>query len=113
MERVSIKPLKDEYGIIKSAKEILPKELWNDFIESIAELEDNNNHITATYPKTRLHKVAGSKKSIYRADIKQTSGWRMHIQFSADKFIKLCDLIPQRDHNRTLAVIQQKIDRYE
>ena len=61
MERVSIKPLKDEYGVIKSAKEILPKELWNDFIESIAELEDNNSHITATYPKTRLHKVAGSK----------------------------------------------------
>ena len=113
MGKANIKPLKDEYGIIKSAKETLPKELWNDFIETMAELEDNNAHITATYPKTRLHKVIGSKKSIYRADIKQTSGWRIHIQFSADKFIKLCDLIPRGDHNRTLTVIQEKIDRYE
>jgi hypothetical protein len=38
---------------------ILPEELKIDFLEALAELEDNECHRTRTFPKTRLHKVTG------------------------------------------------------
>ena len=76
-----IKQLIDEYGIIYEANKILPLELKVSFLESLAELEDNNCHKTRTFPKTRLHKITGIKQAIYRADIDKISGWRLHVQY--------------------------------
>ncbi len=42
------KPLLDEYGIIYEAMRILPDDLKIDFIEALAELEDNECHRTRT-----------------------------------------------------------------
>jgi hypothetical protein len=64
-----IKSLLDEYGVIHEAMKILPEDIKIDFLEALAELEDNECHRTRTFPKTRLHKVKGIKQAIYRADI--------------------------------------------
>ena len=57
-----IKKLLDEFGIIYEGNKVLPQDLKSQFIETLAELEDNECHKTRTFPKTRLHKVAESSK---------------------------------------------------
>ncbi|MGB5960711.1 MAG: hypothetical protein WBG73_08650 [Coleofasciculaceae cyanobacterium] len=107
-----IKPLLDEYGVIYEAMKILPDELKLDFLEALAELEDNECHRTKSFPKTRLHKVKGVKQAIYRADIDKVSGWRIHIQYINGE-IHLKDIIKGKRHDDVLQVIKSKKDRYE
>lgn len=103
----------DEYGIIYQAMKILPDDqLKIDFLEALAELEDNECHRTRTFPKTRLHKVTGVKQAIYRADIDKVSGWRINIQY-IDKQIHLKDIIEGQKHDNVLDVIKSKKARYE
>jgi hypothetical protein len=107
-----IKPLLDEYGVIHEAMKILPDELKIDFLEALAELEDNECHRTRTFPKTRLHKVTGIKQAIYRADIDKISGWRIHLQYIEGK-IHLKDIIGGQHHDNVIEVIKLKKDRYD
>jgi hypothetical protein len=107
-----IKPLLDEYGVIHEAIKILPEELKVDFLQALAELEDNECHRTRSFPKTRLHKVTGIKQAIYRADIDKISGWRIHIQYIEGK-IHLKDIIEGQQHDDVIQVIKSKRDRYE
>ena len=107
-----IKPLLDEYGVIHEAIKILPEELKVDFLQALAELEDNECHRTRSFPKTRLHKVTGIKQAIYRADIDKVSGWRIHIQYIEGK-IHLKDIIEGQQHDDVIKVIKSKRDRYE
>lgn len=107
-----IKPLLDEYGVIHEAMKILPDNLKYDFLEALAELEDNECHRTRNFPKTRLHKVTGIRQAIYRADIDKISGWRIHIQYIEGK-IHLKDIIEGQQHDDILKVIKSKKDRYE
>lgn len=107
-----IKPLFDEYGVIYEAMKILPDDLKLDFLEAIAELEDNECHRTRSFPKTRLHKVKGIKQAIYRADIDKISGWRIHLQY-INGGIHLKDIIEGKRHDDVLEVIKSKKDRYE
>jgi hypothetical protein len=107
-----IKPLLDEYGVIHEAMKILPDELKIDFLEALAELEDNECHRTRTFPKTRLHKVTGIKQAIYRADINKISGWRIHLQYIEGK-IHLKDIIGGQYHDNVIEVIKLKKDRYD
>ncbi|AHJ27119.1 hypothetical protein PN465_23040 [Nodularia spumigena CS-584] len=107
-----IKPLLDEYGVIHEAIKILPEELKVDFLQALAELEDNECHRTRSFPKTRLHKVTGIKQAIYRADIDKISGWRIHIQYIEGK-IHLKDIIEGQQHDDVIKVIKSKRDRYE
>lgn len=107
-----IKPLLDEYGVIHEAMKILPDDLKIDFLEALAELEDNECHRTRTFPKTRLHKIKGIKQAIYRADINKISGWRIHIQYIDGK-IHLKDIIEGQQHDNVIEVIKSKKDRYE
>ncbi|MEM8641956.1 MAG: hypothetical protein AAGG51_24535 [Cyanobacteria bacterium P01_G01_bin.54] len=103
----------DEYGIIYESMQILPNvELKIGFLEALAELEDQACHRTRQFPKTRLHKVRGIKKAIYRADIDKTSGWRLHIQY-IDGQIQLKDIIEGQRHDDVTRVIKSKKDRYE
>jgi hypothetical protein len=102
----------DEYGIIHDATKNLPKDLWHDFLEALSELEDRESHRTCTFPKTRLHKVTGIKEAIYRADIKKTSGWRLHVQF-VDGELHLKDIIKGKDHDRVIKVIKSKHEIYD
>jgi len=107
-----IKTLLDEYGIIHEATKILPDErLKIKFLEALAELEDNSAHKNGQFPKTRLHKVAGIKQNIYRADVDKISGWRIHVQYS-DGQLHLKDIIEGQRHNDVIKVIQSKKDRY-
>jgi hypothetical protein len=46
------KPLVDEYGIIYEAMKILPDNLKMDFLETLAELENNECHQKRNFPKT-------------------------------------------------------------
>ncbi|MBD2666582.1 hypothetical protein B6N60_02877 [Richelia sinica FACHB-800] len=108
----SIKPLLDEYGVIHEAMKILPEELKLNFLEALAELEDNECHRTRTFPKTRLHKVMGIKQAIYRADIDKISGWRIHLQYIEGK-IHLKDIIGGQKHDNVIEVIKSKKDRYD
>ncbi|HYW20019.1 MAG TPA: hypothetical protein VE956_12050 [Nodularia sp. (in: cyanobacteria)] len=107
-----IKPLLDEYGVIHEAIKILPEDLKLDFLQALAELEDNECHRTRSFPKTRLHKVTGIKQAIYRADIDKISGWRIHIQYIEGK-IHLKDIIEGQQHDDVIKVIKSKKDRYE
>ncbi len=107
-----IKPLLDEYGVIHEAIRILPAELKVNFLEALAELEDNECHRTRSFPKTRLHKVTGIKQAIYRADIDKISGWRIHIQYIEGK-IHLKDIIEGQQHDDVIKVIKSKKDRYD
>ncbi len=107
-----IKPLLDEYGVIHEAMKILPEDLKIDFLEAIAELEDNECHRTRNFPKTRLHKVTGIKQAIYRADIDKISGWRIHLQYIEGK-IHLKDIIEGQQHDDIIKVIKSKKNRYE
>ena len=109
---VKIKPLLDEYGVIHEAIKILPQDLKLDFLEALAELEDNDCHRTRNFPKTRIHKVTGIKQAIYRADIDKISGWRIHIQYIEGK-IHLKDIIEGQQHDDVIKVIKSKKDRYE
>ncbi|MDZ8184733.1 MAG: hypothetical protein RMX96_07780 [Nostoc sp. ChiSLP02] len=107
-----IKPLLDEYGVIYEAMKILPKDLKIEFLEALAELEDNECHRTRTFPKTRLHKVKGIKQAIYRADIDKISGWRIHLQYIEGK-IHLKDIIEGHRHDDAIEVIKSKKNRYD
>jgi hypothetical protein len=103
----------DEYGIIYQAMKTLPDDqLKVDFLEALAELEDNECHRTRTFPKTRLHKVKGVKQAIYRADVDKTSGWRIHIQYVEGQ-VHLKDIVEGQNHDDVLDVIKSKKARYE
>ncbi|EGQ7900677.1 hypothetical protein K2B98_004673 [Vibrio parahaemolyticus] len=109
-----IKKLLDEFGIIHEANKILPDDrLKLNFLSSLAELEDNGCHINRSYPITRLHRVTGQKKAIYRADIDKISGWRLHLQFdSATNTLVLKDIIEGQKHDDVNKVIKSKKGRY-
>lgn len=102
----------DEFGIIYEALRLLPDDkLKLAFLESLAELEDNECHRRRSFPKTRLHRVNGVKQAIYRADITKISGWRIHLQYE-DGQIVLKDVIPGQRHDDTIKVIRSKKGRY-
>jgi hypothetical protein len=105
--------LRDEYGIIHEAMNILPNDkLKIDFLEALAELENQDCHRTRNFPKTRLHKVKGIKQAIYRADIDKISGWRIHVQYIQGE-IHLKDIIEGQRHDDVNQVIKSKKSRYE
>ena len=107
-----MKSMLDEYGIIYEALKKLPdNKLKVEFLEALAELEDNECHRTRSFPKTRLHRVSGVKQTIYRADINKVSGWRLHLQY-VNGNIALKDVIEGRRHDATLKVIKTKKGRY-
>ena len=107
-----LKMLLDEYGIIYDAMKILPDaKLKVEFLEALAELENNECHRTRSFPKTRLHRVSGVKQAIYRADINKISGWRIHVQY-IDGNIVLKDVIEGSRHDDVIRVINSKKGRY-
>lgn len=107
-----LKQLLDEYGIINEALKKLPDtQLKLAFLESLAELEDNECHRRRSFPKTRLHRVSGVKQAIYRADITKISGWRIHLQYVDGKIV-LKDVIEGSKHDDVSKVIRAKKGRY-
>lgn len=107
------KPLLDEYGVIYEALVKIPdNRLKMEFLEALAELEDNNCHRTRQFPKTRLHRVRGVKQNIYRADINKASGWRIHLQYVNGNIV-LKDVIEGKRHDDVIKVIKSKKGRYE
>jgi hypothetical protein len=111
----SIKAILDEYGIIYQANKILPDDRHRiQMIEALAELEDNSCHTARSFPKTRLHRVKGYEKAIYRADIDKISGWRLHLQYHKETGqLRLKDIIEGQKHDDVVDVIKSKKDRYE
>jgi hypothetical protein len=107
-----IKILHDGFGVIFDAEKNLPKDLKVNFLEALAELENNDCHKTRKFPKTRLHRVAGREQAIYRADVNKTSGWRIHIQY-IDGEIHLKDIIEGNKHDDVNKIIKSKKGRYE
>jgi hypothetical protein len=106
-----IKTLLDEYGVIFDANKNLPSELKEDFLEALAELEDNDCHKHRNFPRTRLHKVEGVRQAIYRADINKVSGWRIHVQYESGQ-MHLKDVIKGSKHDDVVKVIKAKMGRY-
>lgn len=108
------KGLLDKHGVIAKAVKMLSKEdqdLYKDLVEALSELEDNEAHRTRSFPKTRLHKVAGIK-DVYRADIEQMSGWRLHILYGEDNNIELCDVLDGDEHDQVQIKIKTRKRRY-
>ena len=108
-----IKALLDEYGVIYDAQKLLPDTKHRlQFLEALAELENNDCHKNRSFPVTRLHKVTGVKQAIYRADIDNISGWRLHVQYK-EGALHLKDIIAGSQHDNVLDVIKSKKVRYE
>jgi hypothetical protein len=108
------KSILDEFGVIFDAQKNLPDEKHRlNFLEALAELENNDCHKRREFPVTRLHKVAGIKQAVYRADVDKTSGWRIHVQYSNDGVLHLKDLIPGSKHDNVIDVIKSKKGRYK
>ena len=109
-----IKVLLDGFGIIHEANKILPDDNHKlGFLAALAELEDNSCHKLRQFPKTRLHRVRGYEKAIYRADINKTSGWRIHLQYDAKSGqLHLKDIIEGQKHDDVIKVIKSKKERY-
>lgn len=109
-----IKALLDAFGVIYDANKSLPDEKHRvQFLEALAELENNECHKNRSFPVTRLHKVTGIKQAVYRADVDKTSGWRIHVQYSSDGVLHLKDLVPGSKHDDVVDVIKSKKSRYE
>lgn len=109
-----IKALLDAYGVIYDAQKSLPDSRHRlQFLEALAELENNECHRTRNFPVTRLHKVTGIKQAIYRADVDKISGWRIHLQYSDDGVLHLKDLVPGSQHDNVVDVIKSKKIRYK
>jgi hypothetical protein len=109
-----IKALLDEYGVIYDAQKLLPDTKHRlQFLDALAELENNDCHKNRSFPVTRLHKVTGVKQAIYRADIDKFSGWRLHVQYSKDSVLHLKDIIAGSQHDNVVDVIKSKKVRYE
>ena len=110
-----IKKLLDQFGIIFEANKVLPDDPHKlQFLEALAELEDNDCHKNSSFPKTRLHRVTGYEKAIYRADINKISGWRIHVQYDkATKQLLLKDIIPGQQHDDVIKIIKAKKERYD
>ncbi len=102
------KTLVDEHGIINEACKILPDDYKVSFLEALGELEDNTSHNLKKFPRTRLHRVRGTKQIVYRADIDKTSGWRMHLQHIGG-VLYLRDIIEGQKHDDVVKVIKKKI----
>ncbi len=84
------------------------------FLEALAVREDNDCHKSSSFPKTRLHRVTGYEKAIYRADINKTSGWRIHVQYDKQtKQLLLKDIIPGQQHDDVIRIIKAKKERYD
>lgn len=107
------KKLVDEFGVIRKGNKIVPDRLKHKLLEALAELEDNECHRTKTFPKTRLHRVVGVDKAIYRGDIDKISGWRIHVQYNKrDDSLILNDIIEGKKHDDVLKIIKTKKDKY-
>lgn len=108
-----IKALMDAYGVIYDAQKILADKRHRlQFLQALAELENNECHKTRQFPVTRLHKVVGIRQAVYRADIDKTSGWRIHVQYFGDGVLHLKDLVPGTHHGPVIDIIKSKKDRY-
>ena len=102
-----VKALVDEYGVIRDAVKTLPdNQLRIEFLEALAELEDNESHRTRNFPKTRLHRVVGITEPVYRADVNKTSGWSIHIQYASNGQLQLKDIIEGQRHDDVVDVIK-------
>jgi len=108
------KPLLDKNAIIAKASKILPKDLLSDFVDAIAELEDNECHRTATFPITQLHKLSGIKSySVYRAYINKIRGWRLHLQYGDNNTLILCDILAKEEHDEGLEKVMSRKNKYK
>lgn len=109
-----IKKILDEYGIIHEGNKVLPPELKLKFLEALSELEDNGCHRKRVFPKTRLHRVTGLEKAIYRADIDKISGWRIHVQYDSKlNTLILKDIVKGQKHDDVIQIIDSKKNRYQ
>lgn len=112
MTMLRIKALYDEYGVIREAAKKLPDDRHKrQFLDALAELQDNECHRTRTFPATRLHRVTGIRQAVYRADIDKISGWRLHVQYEGDA-IHLKDVVEGKRHDDVVEVIATKKSRY-
>ena len=111
---MNVKGIADDIGCIRSFVDICPKEFYSQFLESLAELEDNDNHVRRTYPISRFHKMEGtSDYQIFRFDIDKMSGWRCMAQFNKnDGRLHLCGISEPKYHNKPLEFVTAHKDYF-
>jgi hypothetical protein len=109
-----IRELRDPHGVVYEAVKILPDTKHKvGLIETLAELEEASRYASNDFPKARLHKVAGVKQDVFRADINKHSGWRIHVQHSSDgKHLILNDVLEGKEHDAVVRLIKTKRHRY-
>lgn len=112
-----VKPIADFQGVFRRAHKLLPVDLQDSFLAALAELQDNECHRTRSFPVTRLHALSGVStpegKTIYRADVSKTSGWRLHVLYGDDGFLYLADLLEGKLHDSPTRDVKRKKGRYK
>ena len=106
--------VRDPYGVVYDAVKILPDPKHKvGLIETLAELEEASRYVSKDFPKARMHKVAGIKQDVFRADINKYTGWRMHVQHSPDGgHLILNDVLEGKDHDAVVRLIRTRPHRY-
>jgi hypothetical protein len=106
--------IRDPHGVVHQANRILrDKKLKLGLLDALAELEDEECFARKSFPKTRLHKVTGVKESVFRADVDQKTGWRLHVQHAPDgTHILLNDILESRVHDHAARMIKTRKHRY-
>lgn len=109
-----IHELRDPHGVVYEAVKMLPDTKHKvGLVETLAELEEADRYASNDFPKARLHKVAGVKQNVFRADINKHSGWRIHVQHSIDgKHLILNDVLEGKDHDAVVRLIKTRRHRY-
>ena len=108
-----IKGLVDDHGTIYECNRKIPENYKIQFLEVLAELEDNECHKMHSFPKSQLHKIEGADK-VYRAYIDKVDGWRLHVRYGEDKKIHLCEVLAPKAHDRGTKkkIMKQKKKKY-
>lgn len=113
---MQIHKLKDENGILAEAKKILPIELQDDLLTTLAELEDNDCYVHREWPHCQLHKLDVGKKvkePVYQCYINQVEGWRLQVQHAADGFIALCNITKGNEHDNVNKIVKSRKNKFK
>ena len=107
METIRFKGLVDDYGIINEVVEKVPAAFHGHFLNSLAELELNDNFVHTNFPISRFHKMTGTTSDVFRFDIDKTSGWRVLAVLDDDKKIHLIALSYPNEHDDPGKVVKK------
>lgn len=111
---MDVKGVVDDICCIANLLKVCPEEYHAGFLASLAELENNYNHVKRNYPVSRFHIMEGTGDyQAFRFDIDKMSGWRCFAQFRDDHRLHLCGISEKKYHDKPMEFIKTHKDYFE